>query len=247
MQDTALQRAIDELLALNEFGRYAEMEERARSLAKSFPGVPLVNELLGMALAAQQRFADALPHLSRAVRDQPGDPFFWDNLAFCHLQLGELDAAERTLRDALAHHPNSMSAWGTLGNVLFVLGRFDEARGALDRVLAAQPGDPTAHFWLGQIALRQRHFADAERHLRATLAANPDIGAVHGELGMLQLWRLNLGEAEQSLRRAIALDPSNPGHRANLCRTLALLDRLEDASHEARILLDQLRADGGAV
>ncbi len=74
-----------------------------------------------MALAAQQRFADALPHFKRAVRDEPGDPIFWDNLAFCQLQLGQLDAAEATLREATARHPGSLSAWTTLANVQLLL------------------------------------------------------------------------------------------------------------------------------
>lgn len=221
--NTALQDAIDELLALNEFGRHGEMEARASALAKSFPGVPVVRELLGMALAAQQRFADALPHLERAVRDEPGDPFFWDNLAFCQLQLGTLDAAEATLRDATARHPGSASSWVALGNVLFVANRFDAARDALDHVVAIEPGDPGANFLLGKIAAAQLRFSDAERHFRNVLAADPTAAAVHGELGSLQLEAGDLRAAEASFRNVLAADPGDINARMKLDQILAMM------------------------
>jgi predicted O-linked N-acetylglucosamine transferase (SPINDLY family) len=247
MQNTALQTAIDELIALNEFGRYAEMEARASSLAKSFPGVPVVRELLGMALAAQQRFADALPHFKRAVRAEPGDPLFWDNLAFCQLQLGQLEAAEATLRDATARHPGSLSAWTALANVRFLRGRLDEARDALSRVFATHPDDPGTHFMAARIAMTQRRFDQAQDHLHAALAVDPNNGALHAELGKLLLWAGNLPEAEARLRHAIAFDASDPACRANLCRVLALMGDLDSATVEARLLLDQLRTDGGGI
>lgn len=230
MQNTPLQAAIDELLALNEFGRHAEMEARATSLLKSFSGVPVLRELLGIALAAQQRFADALPHLQRAVRDDPGDPFFWDNLALCQLQLGELDPAEATLHAATARHPGSVSTWGALANLLFSRDRCDEARDALDRVLAIQPDDLGAHFLLGKIAASQLRFADAEQHFRAVLAADSGIGAVHGELGMVQLQAGDLRSAESSFRSALAFDAGDLNARANLDRVLSMIGRQDETA-----------------
>jgi protein O-GlcNAc transferase len=225
MQNTPLQDAIDELLALNQFGRHAEMEARAGALLKSFPGVPVVRELLGIALAAQQRFADALPHFERAVRDDPSDPFFWDNLAFCQLQLGDIEATEATLREATARHPGSLSAWGALANVLFSRDRHDEARDVLGRILALQPGDPLSHFLLGRIAASELQFADAEQHFRTALAADPNVGTVHNELGIVQLESGDLRAAEASFRNALTLDPTDVNASANLDRVLSLLSQ----------------------
>lgn len=223
MQTTPLQDAIDELLALNQFGRYAEMEARASGLLKSFPGVPVVRELLGIALAAQQRYADALPYFQRAVRDDPSDPFFWDNLAFCQVQLGDLEATEATLREATTRHPGSLPAWGALAHVLVERARHDEARDVLTRILAAQPGDPHAHFLLGKITASERKFADAERHFRTALAADANVGAIHNELGMVQLESGDLRAAESSFRLALVLDPADVNASVNLDRVLSRL------------------------
>src|SRR5215510_11087118 len=83
---SSLQDSINDLLGLHSLGRYADMEARARAALKSFAGTAILRELLGVALAAQRRFADALPHFERAARDHPGDPQFWNNLALCQCE-----------------------------------------------------------------------------------------------------------------------------------------------------------------
>ena len=102
MPNSTLQDSINELLALYGIGRFADMERRAKTLQKSFPGTPVLYELHGLALTAQHRYSDALALLQRAVRGNPDDAQFWENLALCQIQLKEHAAAEHSLRRALA-------------------------------------------------------------------------------------------------------------------------------------------------
>src|SRR5215510_1972494 len=147
---SSLQDAINDLLGLHSLGRYADMEQRARVALKSFAGTAILRELLGVALAAQRRFADALPHFERAARDHPGDAQFWDNLALCQCELKRYAPAEQSLRRSLALQPASMEALVALGRVLHLLKRHDEAREVLERALALAPGHPAAHYHLGE-------------------------------------------------------------------------------------------------
>ena len=49
---------VAELMALHAAGRFNEMERRARALLeKNSPQAPILSELLGIALNAQQRYA----------------------------------------------------------------------------------------------------------------------------------------------------------------------------------------------
>ncbi len=123
-----------EIMALHAAGRFSEMEAHARSLLKGAAGSPVLHELLGIALCAQQRFADALPALRKAVKRQPDDAQFWENLALCQRQLDQHGPAESSLRRALALRPNSVEALNALGSVLRSLRKFDEARRALEQV-----------------------------------------------------------------------------------------------------------------
>ena len=73
---------VDELIRLYGAGRFSDMERRASALHAASPDVPIFSELLAMALAAQNRNADALPHFMRAAERAPQDAQFWENLDF---------------------------------------------------------------------------------------------------------------------------------------------------------------------
>ena len=130
---------VQELMTLHAMGRYAEMENRARGLLESTPGLAVLHELLGMALAAQQRHGDALASFKAAVRDAPNDPQFWENLGLCQRQLEQLADAEASLRRALALRPRSVETLNALGSVLRTSGRFDEATAVLRQALSLDP------------------------------------------------------------------------------------------------------------
>jgi len=233
-----LQDSINELLALHGMGRFADMERRARIFLKSFSGNPVLCELLGLALASQQRHAEALPFLQRAVRAQSNEPQFWDNLALCHFQLGQLADAEASLRRSLALNPGSAGTLTALGGVLGALHRYGEARSILERALAIEPGNPAIHFELGRTLARQNEPVPAEQHLRFALAANPEVAATHYELGLLSRKSGKLGAAEASFRRAIELDRIHPAAYAQLAVVLSLANRRQEAVAAAHAALN---------
>jgi len=234
---SSLQDSINELLGLHSLGRHADMEQRARAALKSFAGTAILRELLGVALAAQRRFADALPHFERAARDHPGDPQFWDNLALCQCELKRYAQAEQSLRRSLALHPGSIEALVALGRLLHLLKRYEEARGTLERVLVLAPGHPAAHYHLGEVLAGLDQFEQAEQHLRLAIAAEPGVAATHNALGSVLLRRGLRGQAEACFRHAIALDPTSPVSHANLALVLSLQGRSEEAADAARSAL----------
>jgi Flp pilus assembly protein TadD len=69
-----LANTVNELLGLYGARGIADMEALARAKLKSQPSAAILNEMLGIALTAQRRFADALPFLDKAVRGQPDEP-----------------------------------------------------------------------------------------------------------------------------------------------------------------------------
>lgn len=235
-----LEELINELLALHSLGRVAEMEQRARAILKSFAGAPILRELLGVALASQGRYPEALPHFERAARDHPDDPQFWNNLALCQCELKQYGPAEQSLRRSLALHPASIETLVALGRVLHLLQRGEEARGVLEAALAAAPGHPAAHYHLGEVLAARDRLEEAEQHLRLAIAAAPGVAAAHNELGNVLLRRGLAAQAEASFRHAITLDPSSPITYVNLALALSARDRSGEAADAARSALAAL-------
>ena len=230
----SLQDAVNELLRLYSAGRFADMEQRAKAVLKSFAGTPVLRELLGLALAAQRRFSEALPHFERAARDHPDDPQFWDNLALCQCELKDYEPAERSLRKSLALQPASIGALVALGRVLHLRKRNKEASELLERALELAPGHPAAHYHLGEALAGLDQLEQAEQHLRLAVAAEPNVAASHNELGRVLMRRGALRDAEASFRRAIALDRTLPFSHANLALALGPQGRAGEAAAAAR-------------
>ena len=238
----SLQDAVNELLRLYSLGRFADMEQRAKAVLKSFAGTPVLRELLGLALAAQRRFSEALPHFERAARDHPGDPQFWDNLALCQCELKDYEPAERSLRKSLELQPASIGSLVALGRVLHLRKRSEEATELLERALELAPGHPAAHYHLGEALAGLDQLEQAEQHLRLAIAAEPNVAASHNELGRVLMRRGALREAEASFRRAITLDRTLPFSHANLALALGPQGRAGEAAAAAR---EALAAIGG--
>jgi protein O-GlcNAc transferase len=243
----SLQDAVNELLTLHGLGRFAEMERRAKAVLKSFAGSPVLRELLGLALASQRRFVEALPHFERAARDLPGDPQFWDNLALCQCELKDYAPAEQSLRKSLALQPASIGALVALGRVLHLSKRSEEASELLGRALDLAPGHPAAHYHLGEVLAGLDQIGQAEQQLRLAVAADPNVAASHNELGRVLMRRGALRDAEASFRRAIALDRTLPFSHANLALALGAQGRAGEAAAAAREALAVIGGIGTAV
>lgn len=155
---------INDLIALHALGRFADMERQARISLKSAPAAAILNELLGIALSAQQRHTEALPFLRKATRREPNDAQFWENLALCQRHLGQLAEAEQSLRRSSALRP-SAETLNALGSVLRTLRREDEAQRPFKQALQIDPDHAGANFNLGRVLLHQDPDAAIERAL----------------------------------------------------------------------------------
>ena len=221
----SLQDFVNELITLFGMGRFADVEQRARTALRSFPDTPIMCELLGMALGAQYRHREALVFLDQAIRGEPNDPQFWENLGQCQRQLNQLEAAENSLRRALALRPGWTDTLQALAEVLRGLGRQRDAQKALDEVLAADPD------------YARRQMEEREQHLRRAIAAQPLNGAFHDDLGLLQRLKGDSPGAETSFRRALDCDPTYVRAQVNLALLLSQEGRAQEALVAARAAL----------
>jgi tetratricopeptide (TPR) repeat protein len=158
----------------------------------------------GLALLESQAWAPALASFSRGLEIDPGRPGLWHNRAWCHLQLGDLAAAQADLQALLEHAPGHAPGLALLGRVRLAQGAIEEGSRLLDLAWMADPADPDiARQALQALLLRPDGESAAAR--RATILARSG-----------QLDRASLGKLYE------VLSLSEPGQEA-LCRLWAEL------------------------
>src|SRR5262245_34232241 len=211
---------VQKLIALHAKGRFAEMEKLARSLVRR-DAAPILNELLGMALCGQRRFAEALSPLEQAARAVRTDAQFWENLALCQRELGQFADAEQSLRASLSLRPFAPETLNSLGSVLRSLARHADAEAALRQALSLAPRHASACFNLGNVLSDVGRFAEAETCFRQTIAIEPANARAYANLAVL-LWDLGRNrEAEAAARDALARIDDAAGGGADLVADVA--------------------------
>jgi len=183
--------------------------------AKSTSAIGLA--LLGRALMAAGRHAEARDRLEAACAADPCDPEVWTALADCQSAVGDLQASRATLAAAVQAAPRSGAVLHAYAISLRRQGRTSEALEAAAQAIAS--GD-APHEWIleyGELLVELGHFEQATDVLRTALAQRPSAWPV---------------------RRALAAALLGCGHTAEAATLVTALPESADA--EARAFAGQV-------
>jgi tetratricopeptide (TPR) repeat protein len=126
-------------------------------------------------LAQQGRRTDALAQCNALVATGRAHAADWFNRGFLQENLGQLEGAEHSFRQALALNPAMDGAWYGLGLVLIRQERLDEALQALQRTAELQPLGPHAWYQMARIHTELRRVDEAVRIIRHLRGFEPKV------------------------------------------------------------------------
>lgn len=160
---------------------------------------------------------------------------------------GDLLAAERHLRSAVAIDGGYAPAWAALaGTVLVRLFEehgdpaiaMEEVRQAVTRALALDPSLPEAHVRAAHYYFAAGDFALSRSHRERARELDPDHPLVIGAQILPAMSRQDQEQAIELQRRMVRRDPLNAVARSNLLWQLAVLGKFEEAAREFQRLRD---------
>jgi tetratricopeptide (TPR) repeat protein len=223
-------------------GDLAAAEHLCRQLLQADPRHASAWHLLGAALLAAGRPADAAEPLANALRLHPG-------FADAHLDRGRALADLGRRGEALAHfrqaaalRPGWFEALTQLGIALAQAGQLDDALAQLRAAAVARPDAAQAHHNLGVALAQAGRPADAADALRHALALQPDYAEAHYNLGTVLGTLGRRDEARASYHQALRLRPDYAEAYNNLGLALAEAGRPAEAAVFLRQAL-RLRPD----
>lgn len=199
----------------------------------------------------QYRHATRRPELYwfEAFRRDPGDARINQALGLWNLQRGELIAAEKHLRRAIATltfrnpNPRDGEAYYLLGLALKYQGHVDKSYAAFYKATWNQAWQSAGFHALAELDCSRAEFAQALEHLDAALLMNP-LDTKARNLKAVVLQRLDHhGEAEETARQTVKLDPLDPWARHELARSLYSSRRRMEARRCLDEMLQLMRRD----
>ena len=134
------------------------------------------------------------------------------------IELGRLDEAEASLRQAIALKPDFAEAHYNLGNTLKMLGRLDEAETNYRKAIALKPDFAEALNNFGNTLQEMGRLDEAEASLRRAIAMKPDYAEAHRNLATMK--KFSSDDEQFCQMRALYRDPASS---EKIVATFALL------------------------
>jgi tetratricopeptide (TPR) repeat protein len=183
--------------------------ERNWALALTYkPDTVEVLANLGMARLEQQRYAESISYLQRAIQLKPRftTPHFY--LARVYLAQGRSVDAETEFKRAIDIYPINFDARKALGQLYLNTGRLREAE---EQFLASVQVAPDFESWrgLGEIYDRENASEKAENAWRQAVGFEPFDPHAHLALGRIYLAKGQRAEAQKEFDACLLMDPAN--------------------------------------
>jgi serine/threonine-protein kinase len=175
---------------------FTRAESLARSALQLAPGFYLAHDCLGLVLAAQGQFEEAIAAMQRARTLDPLSENATYDLAWILMLAGRWDEAIRELLPAIARHPRTSELRRVYAFCLFYSGQRAEARAEFRRVLELKVGDRWGSLNIVQVLAALGELGEAERRMREVeqRAAHEPIPALG--IAIMHHW---LGDDEAAL------------------------------------------------
>ncbi len=183
----------------------------------------------GFALIGAGRAAEALAIAERLCAVAPRAPDAQQLRAICWAETGQLEAAERGFRAALALMPGQPAMLRNLATLLRRSGKLQESLDTWAELAAALPDQGQVWQELGQTALQLRQLGRAREALHKAIRLQPQ--SVGSWQALADTWRLDgeLEKAEAVLREGLRSLPASPELLAGLGQLLRLAGRAEES------------------
>lgn len=143
---------------------------------------------------------------------------------------GELDRAEKILREVIERNPGDSKARLGLSHVLIKQRRIIEAYDLSFEIAKAEPKNSYAFAILGTTLLHAGNFRNAQVAFFNALKLNNQESLAWLGLGMLDFYENRITQGLESLREAVYLEPNEPDFLYALAQVSARAERYKDAA-----------------
>lgn len=215
-------------MALLKVEKLDSAETAFRKLNREEPDSALSAKFLANTLAAKKEYEEAEKFYLNSFKIQP-DPEVGIQLAKTYAHLNRMEDAESELKNTVRDFPDFSEGRFELASFYSEKGRYDEALNLLNSDSAE------THNQRGIVFLSKRDYENATREFQeaSKRIENPQYS---NNLGVAYRQQKKMPEAEAAFLHALELQPSYEEAEVNLCFTLMLTKRWD----EARTRLERL-------
>jgi len=181
----------------------------------------LAHQQLGFSLGSKERYAEALPHYSEALRLRPYLEQLHYGIGTALSGLGRTSEAIAHFNEAIRLNPEYAEVYYQYGLTLARQGQFADAIARYEEALRIKPDYAEAHNNLGVALGSVGRVKEARDHVARALQINPSFAQAQNNMGNILMQEGVTNEAIEHYSEALRLNPDNSDARKNLDIALA--------------------------
>ena len=216
----------------------AAVEQSLREALRADPAD--VTARLGLCdrLIEQRRSDDALPIAREGLQQPALSAESASALGAVLRRLGDLAAAERAYRGAIAREPGRADYHAALSYVLSAQAKSGEALAVARAAWELAPANAEIATDYASLLRQQGQVAEAETVLEAAVAAVPDCASANALLGLVRAQQGKNEQAFDAARRAVELEPRQSRYFVQLANLLRERGQLAEAEQALRAAIN---------
>lgn len=203
-----------------ELGNYKSAELYAREALDLGLNDSLTHNVLGAALAAQEKFKEAKGAFLRALEFEAKDAELWENLGVCNYRLFEYSEAVACFKKALSLNSELRSSNKQLGLALMELYKYGEAIEQFLQYLKKGKEDAFITSNLGAAYAYQNQLDEAFNWLTRSQNLDPGLASTYLAFAIFYLKKGESENCKKNLRKALEIEPENVSLRVKILEIL---------------------------
>ncbi|MDM8555350.1 alkaline phosphatase family protein [Desulfococcaceae bacterium HSG7] len=205
-KDERAARSVEKLKALNEKHKETEIEdlsdEERREFRKLRAGAGYnphdMEYLMGSLLFAEENMEQALEHLRRSEKTNPGNPGLHNKIGDVYMEMERFEDARKSFENALSLDPENANAYLGLCRSGLRRGMYKKAAHAAMESVGLQYSNPRGHFLLGKALVGMGRYERAAEAMKVAITQNPNFPEACEKLAVIYDGRLpDPSEAER--------------------------------------------------
>lgn len=199
---------LNELLEYYQTKNYEDAEYLALSLTKEFPNHPFSWKIMGAIYGQSGRHSGSLNINRKCVELVPHDPETRSNLGNTLQELGSLEEAKISFKQAIILSTNFAEAYNNLGSTFQEQGKLKDALLSYKQAITLDFSFPEAHRNLGVVLSETGQLEEAEVSLLQAIFLRPRYAEAYNNLAITLTEMEKIEKAEIIFMQAIILAPN---------------------------------------
>ena len=185
--------------------------------------------------------------IEKALEIDPQSAEAFAALGLARWQIGQMDAAESALRQAVKLNEDYVPAQLWLAGLLGQLGRYPEEHLVLEKAMAIDPLNELLAVNYSQNLAVRGNWAEGKELMQGLIELRPDSTMLLRSMASYELMHGNLVEGWSFAHRAWQLQPEDPYDIAALAKTWVMLGEVEEAERIIRQGLEKSGQNGNLL